>query len=439
MGYTLLCNMSLKRIHVFNSREQAFRDDAVLQENVIFHLVKTAQQGRVTITSSNGPEDLLSRNDVPYDRIVHPDDHEQFIHIPTHGKNDHASNRIGQFKTTLLELGLEVSTGRVVDFRARKYLRKLSEGNTVPLIYACHFRNGFIQWPKEKSKKPNAIVRKRETEQLLVPSETYVLVKRFSAKEERRRLSAAVYDPTQVKTAMVGFENHLNCFHDQGKGLDPRAAKGLALYLNSSLLDSYFRQFNGHTQVNATDLRKLKYPSMNELNEFGDTIHGAMPEQTSIDQIVERKGTQTVAEGKPSYGQTRTKRRIQESLQLLKDLGLPREQQNERSALTLLALLDLKPDSSWKQIRSVRLGITQMMRFFETNYSKKYAPNTRETVRRYTVHQFVQSGLVVANPDNPDRPVNSPKAVYEIEPEALKLLRLFGAKSGIKPFANTWL
>ena len=107
-------------------------------------------------------------------------------------------------------------------------------------------------------------------------------------------------------------------------------------------------------------------------------------------------------------------------------MGLPRQQLNERSALTLLALLALEPESKWAEANEPLMGITPMMAFFSEHYGKKYAPNTRETVRRQTVHQFLQAALIVANPDKPSRPTNSPKAVYQIEPSALRLLRSFG-------------
>lgn len=125
----------------------------------------------------------------------------------------------------------------------------------------------------------------------------------------------------------------------------------------------------------------------------------------------------------------RAERRIQEALEALRFLGLPRQQQNERSALTLLSLLDLKPDDTWNDARDPLMGITPMMEFFAKHYNKQYAPNTRETVRRQTVHQFLQAALIVQNPDKPSRPTNSPKAVYQIEPTALKLLRVFGKRS----------
>ncbi len=125
------------------------------------------------------------------------------------------------------------------------------------------------------------------------------------------------------------------------------------------------------------------------------------------------------------------KKKLEQALAILVILGLPKEQQNERSALTLLALLGLTPGTPWAKASAPLCGITQMMEWFERHYGKKYAPNTRETVRRFTVHQFLQAGLLLANPDKPARPINSPKTVYQIEPEVLSLLR--------KHDSNEWL
>lgn len=117
---------------------------------------------------------------------------------------------------------------------------------------------------------------------------------------------------------------------------------------------------------------------------------------------------------------------IKEALEIIAALGLPRAQQNERSALSLLALLNLTPSKSWSQAKNPLMGITPIMDWVRKHYRKDYAPNTRETVRRQTMHQFVDAGVALYNPDNPNRPVNSPKAVYQIEPVALALLRTFG-------------
>lgn len=107
-------------------------------------------------------------------------------------------------------------------------------------------------------------------------------------------------------------------------------------------------------------------------------------------------------------------------------LGLPKAQQNERSALCLLALLNLTPDKGWAESENPCMGITPIMDCAREHYGRDYAPNTRETFRRKTMHQFCKAGLALYNPDQPDRPVNSPKAAYQIAPAVLDLLRLYG-------------
>jgi BsuBI/PstI restriction endonuclease domain/BsuBI/PstI restriction endonuclease HTH domain len=112
--------------------------------------------------------------------------------------------------------------------------------------------------------------------------------------------------------------------------------------------------------------------------------------------------------------------------QIISSLGLPSAQQNERSALSLLALLNLTPGKPWADADNPRLGITPIMDWAREHYGKEYAPNTRETFRRQTMHQFCDAGVALYNPDKPDRPVNSPNAVYQIELATLNLLRSFG-------------
>src|SRR5438034_8682561 len=158
------------------------------------------------------------------------------------------------------------------------------------------------------------------------------MVKRFSAKEERRRLVAAIYSPTRVHAEKVGFENHLNYYHTSGRGLPERLARGLVAFLNSTLADEYFRQFNGHTQVNATDLRNLKYPTRAQLEAIGARIDDGFPEQQALDRLIDEELFDVV----PKKESLEAAQRIEEALRILHDLGLPREQLNERSALTLL-------------------------------------------------------------------------------------------------------
>ncbi len=420
-----LGRMRLDHIHVFEKRDQAFRDDKVLQENVIFHATRGGTRDHpVVIASSATAEDMgATVREVPYDEVVRPDDPEGFIHLTTDGIDEAIATRMRGLPARLEELGVQVSTGRVVDFRALDFLRKDPETGSVPLIYPGHLKDGRVVWPRPGFSKANAIRDTSASRVLLVPAGVYVLVKRFSAKEEPRRVVAVIFDPDEVPGARVGFENHLNYFHEAGHGLPRDLALGLAVFLDSTLVDEYFRQFNGHTQVNATDLRSLQYPSRDALVRLGRRIPEGLPAQDELDAMVQEE---LFPMAEHDIDPVRAKKNIDDALQVLKDLGLPRAQQNERSALTLLALLDLKPGGSWAKVGSPLRGITEMMEFFEKEYGKRYAPNTRETVRRQTVHQFVQAGLVVQNPDEPRRPTNSPNNVYQMPAVVLDALRAYG-------------
>jgi hypothetical protein len=125
---------------------------------------------------------------------------------------------------------------------------------------------------------------------------------------------------------------------------------------------------------------------------------------------------------------TTQERQLADALRVLIELGMPRAQQNERSAVSLLALLDLRPGNPWRTASSPLIGITPIMDWARSHYGKDYAPNTRETVRRQTMHQMVDAGIALYNPDNPQRPVNSPKAVYQISAPALELVKAYGTR-----------
>ncbi|MEK7829735.1 MAG: restriction endonuclease, partial [Acidobacteriota bacterium] len=122
--------------------------------------------------------------------------------------------------------------------------------------------------------------------------------------------------------------------------------------------------------------------------------------------------------------------KIEEAQTILKSLGLPPAQQNEMSALTLLALCGLKPGDSWKQAQRCSATITKdIMAFVAREYGKQYAPNTRETFRRQVLHQFVQAGIADYNPDAPQLPTNSPRAHYAISEAAIAVVKTYGTRN----------
>ena len=266
----ILRHAAIEHLHLFDSRQKAFKDDDVLQENVILKLTRGKPQDIVTV--SHCADDTFAdykERVCDFAEVVKLGDPERFIHIPPLSEPV-ASVSVKRFHHTLADLDLEISTGPVVDFRMKEYLRAMPGPGTVPLLYPCHCDGTQVTWPQPGSKKPNALTMHDETRRWLYPTGCYAVVRRFSSKEEKRRVVATVLRPSDLAGhAWIGFENHLNVFHRGKCGIPEDLAHGLCVYLNSTQLDQEFRAFNGHTQVNATDLRSLKYPNRQALTRLG--------------------------------------------------------------------------------------------------------------------------------------------------------------------------
>ena len=250
---------SIESIHTFESRREVFKDTGVLQESIIttFTSGKQTPQKVQLSTSQSQAHDVTSRN-VDYNAVVVGD----VIFVPATDKDENAVAWMSRATATLDELPLNVSTGRVVDFRSRDKLTTEPNTNTVPIVYPAHFNQQGITHPKPTVTKPQYYISNDvESDKNLVPAGSYVLVKRFSAKEEKRRIVAAVWDGP-----IAAFDNKTNFFHHNGQGLDPELAVGLATWLNSTHVDDFFRVFSGHTQVNAGDLKMMPYPTVEQLH-----------------------------------------------------------------------------------------------------------------------------------------------------------------------------
>ena len=265
----LLKRASFNQIHAFTARDKVFSDADVLQENLIFSMTTGATEGDVVLASSRDASSPATIRRCDHAQIVHPDDEARFVRLPLDQAAVECAEEMLAMPAVLGDLDITVSTGRVVDFRAREHLRGSPQVGTVPLVYPQNIRNGNVKWPLA-GRKPQALEFGDQTFSLLLPNEHYVLVKRFTSREEPRRVVAAVSSPTNFPGAkMVAFENHLNVFHHKKGGLDRALANGLEAYLNSDLVDAFVRQFNGHTQINATDLREIRYPSVTTLRALG--------------------------------------------------------------------------------------------------------------------------------------------------------------------------
>jgi adenine-specific DNA-methyltransferase len=188
--------------------------------------------------------------------------------------------------SSLHTYGLEISTGPVVPFRATEFLAEAANGPTVPLVWMNHIRAMDVRWPNGV-RKPQYIANQSRSRRLLIPNSTYVILRRFSAKEERRRLTAAPLLANQLPGELIGLENHLNYIHRPGGQLTEDEAFGLAALFNSALLDGYFRCVNGNTQVSATELRTMPLPPRDAIIQLGQRIRHDSADLALIDRLVD--------------------------------------------------------------------------------------------------------------------------------------------------------
>lgn len=269
-------------IHLFGSRREAFERDAVLQENVILHARRAddwqleTPPTTVRVSFSAGISDLswAHRRTVSLPDVLDWGSRNKVLSIPVDDSDDYVTAVVQAWKGNLRAYGLEISTGPVVPFRAATFLTPsatLSETHA-PLLWLQNVQAMRVIWPTTARGKPQTLLVTPESQSLLVADRNYVLLRRFSAKEQRRRLTAAPYLAGTLGTPWLALENHLNYIYRPGGELSAAEAYGLAALLNSRWLDTYFRTFNGNTQVSATELRELPLPPLETIVAMGQHL-----------------------------------------------------------------------------------------------------------------------------------------------------------------------
>ncbi|MCK9183503.1 MAG: Eco57I restriction-modification methylase domain-containing protein [Fibrobacteraceae bacterium] len=281
----LFTHAVLSRIHLFESRNKVFDKESVLQETMIFKLKKTSDTPRtipISTTESNRDFANIRTIDIPYDVIVSGPTY--YVHLVTDETEIRALRSINKFSHTLADLGLKMKTGLVVDFRSRDLLRKEPEKDAIPLIYSQHIREGRVRFPQGKDNEYIIKVRKG----LMQENKNYLFVKRFTSKEERRRLQCGIY----LKRYLPGFpyissQNKVN-FIDGKSGISECVIYGLYVIFNSTLYDTYYRALNGSTQVNSTEINSLPMPSMQAIESMGkELLHTKDLSEVHCNQILE--------------------------------------------------------------------------------------------------------------------------------------------------------
>ena len=281
-------------VHVFESRRDAFSRDEVLQENIIFSGIRHDywhQDGTnppLTISSSRGVRDVgePDHREIPMEVALDLASVDKVLRLPVRDKDDDVLALVDSWPSSLRDLGLNISTGPVVPFRATEFIREEGEvpGSHAPLLWMNHVHAMRATWPLCRH-KPEYIERSG-ADVLLVPNKNYVLLRRFSAKEEARRLTAAPYFAADFAVPDIGFENHLNYIHRPGGTLSDDEAWGLAALYNSHLLDAYFRAVNGNTQVSATELRAMPLPARETIIELGRCVKRLADPTDGLDVLV---------------------------------------------------------------------------------------------------------------------------------------------------------
>lgn len=274
--------MQPNKIHLFASRKDAFNRDEVLQEHVILHakrMVNWAKKNvnfvvQLTTSSGLGDLDFPARRRVPITDVLDSRLKGKILRIPTSAMHDEASKIVHSWSGSLNKFGLQISTGPIVPFRAANLLSRngrVSETHA-PLLWMQNVTAMNIEWPKQNATKQQYVTINEAARPILVLNKNYILLRRFSAKEQEKRLTAAPYLSETLESPFLGLENHLNYIHRPNGKLHREEVYGLAGLLNSSLLDEYFRTSNGNTQVSATELRAMPLPSIDIITYLGKRI-----------------------------------------------------------------------------------------------------------------------------------------------------------------------
>lgn len=280
---------SLEYVHVFESRREVFSDQEVLQENVIVTYRKgPSTSANVLISAGTGVLDAAKPMKVPRGEVLRKKDNDLIVWLPTCKADLDLMKVLHRWPCTLADYDLEISTGPVVPFRAEDVIHFEGGPTRVPLLWLQHVRVGEVTWPlgsdafrKQEHIDANA------GPLLVVPNKTYILMRRFSAKEEPRRVTCAVVRKGQFPGEVIGLENHLNFIHRPGGDLDDEEALGLCALLNSTRIDQFFRISSGNTQVSATEMRALPLPELQRAREIGRLVAGGTSADVAVARVLD--------------------------------------------------------------------------------------------------------------------------------------------------------
>ena len=260
---------TVRQIHLFVSRDKVFEKESVLQETIIVKVDKSPTKEAVILTSSNSNSDFahVRAIEMPYDRIVFGA--EKYVYLVTTEAELKALNILGRWKNTLPSLGMKMRTGLTVDFRNRDCLKNKPDEGTVPLLYPQHLKDGRVVFPACREFEYVTT----EKAGLLQKNKNYLFVKRFTAKEEKRRLQSGIYLSSDLpEYSHISTQNKINFIEGIRFDLSEAMVYGLYALFNSTLYDLYYRILNGSTQVNSTEVNEMPMPELEEIERLGTAL-----------------------------------------------------------------------------------------------------------------------------------------------------------------------
>lgn len=257
----------LEHIHLFVSRNKVFDKEDVLQETIIIKVQKThvsPTQVMITSSKSNKDFDKLISLIVPYDLVVSGEDY--YVYLVTNDEEVAVLKRLRKFNQTLPDIGVKMKTGLTVDFRNRDILRDEEEEGAIPLFYSQHIKQGKVQFPIQKDYEYVVT----DQQGLMQDNKNYLFVKRFTAKEEPRRLQCGIYlAKNYPQYTKISTQNKINFIDGLLGEMSECLVYGLYVLFNSTLYDAYYRILNGSTQVNSTEINSMPVPDMESIQEMG--------------------------------------------------------------------------------------------------------------------------------------------------------------------------
>lgn len=274
----------LEHIHLFVSRDKVFENESVLQETMIIKVRKaTTIPENIVITTTQSNKDFSNKTtfEAVYNTVVSGED--KYVYSVTNEQDVETLELLNRWTNTLPSIGLKMKTGLTVDFRNREVLRNVPEDQAIPLFYSQHIQDGKVIFPIGKENE--YIVTNQAG--LLQPNVNYLFVKRFTAKEEHRRLQCGVYLARKYPDySKISTQNKIN-FIGGLKELSECIVYGLYVLFNSTLYDCYYRILNGSTQVNSTEINSMPVPPLESIEQMGKAlIKSRDMTETRCDQIL---------------------------------------------------------------------------------------------------------------------------------------------------------